>query len=368
MKICFLANPTWSHIIKWSQALTALGHDVHVVFDENNGPQEAFPRDMTLHPLKVPDYRFPCPWLFRYTLALKRMINRISPDIVHLHNLDLAGIACVLLRVKPFLVSVYGMDIVRYGDNKEVSTKKLIFKKMILHYAQRVTATSAYLAGQTQKYCRFNKQKLKIIPFGVDIEKFSKEVNPENRGVKRIGVLKDLRSEYGFKIFFDAVSVIKDRGMTFKVIIGGDGEGRKELEDYAKVLNIKDIIEFKGKIPFEEAGDFLRQMDIVVLVSVYESFGVVGLEAQSLGIPVVGVNVGGVSEIIDEGKTGLLIPPHDADAMAGAVIQLLKNDDLRQRMSAQGPLFVKRNFEWEENVMSMVRLYEDLLNDQRENA
>src|SRR5262249_43911486 len=90
-------------------------------------------------------------------------------------------------------------------------------------------------------------------------------------------------------------------------------------------------------------------------------FGISAVEAQAMGIPVVATRVGGVSEAVADGMTGLLVPARDDKAIADAVIRLIRNPELRVSMSRAGPEFVSRRFDWEINAQRIENLYYSLM-------
>jgi glycosyltransferase involved in cell wall biosynthesis len=91
-----------------------------------------------------------------------------------------------------------------------------------------------------------------------------------------------------------------------------------------------------GHVPWESLPDLYRQADVFVMPSFYETFGISVVEAMAFGLPVVATNVGGLSEVVEDGVTGILVPPHDAAALADAITSLLRDSNRRRRMGAAG--------------------------------
>jgi len=136
---------------------------------------------------------------------------------------------------------------------------------------------------------------------------------------------------------------------------------KKELEVLVRRLGIKRYVEFLGNR--EDIPQILAKTDILVLSTVTEeAFGRVILEAQAAGVPVIATSVGGVTDIIDDGKTGLLVPPKDVDAMAKAVIRLAHDHSLADQLIDQATIKLRKHFTIEHMASSTVRVYEELLN------
>ena len=123
------------------------------------------------------------------------------------------------------------------------------------------------------------------------------------------------------------------------------------------------IVDFVGRIPHEEVPAFLAGLDIFCMPSRYESetFGVAAVESQAMEIPVVATTVGGVPEAVDNGVTGLLVPPNDTVKVADAIESLLEDPVKRAEMGAAGRRFVSNKYDWFENASRMERIYLDLL-------
>jgi glycosyltransferase involved in cell wall biosynthesis len=107
--------------------------------------------------------------------------------------------------------------------------------------------------------------------------------------------------------------------------------------------------------------EVLAGFDIFALPSRAEGFGVAALEAQAMELPVVGSDVHGIPDTVEDGRTGLLVPPGDVDALAAAIARLAGDAGLRAEMGRAGRSFVERQYRWEENAAQMERLYRHLL-------
>jgi glycosyltransferase involved in cell wall biosynthesis len=136
----------------------------------------------------------------------------------------------------------------------------------------------------------------------------------------------------------------------------------EELRDMAKKFDLEEDVIFLGFVEEEKKALYYKSANIFSLPStnMAESFGIVNLEAMASGIPLVGSNLGGIPDIIHEGKNGLLAKPSDHKSLANAILKLLKDDDLRQKMGNNGKKMVA-DYSWDKIAKSTEDLYKDVL-------
>ena len=147
-----------------------------------------------------------------------------------------------------------------------------------------------------------------------------------------IGTTPRLLRNKGHRFLLDAVPVLRERIPQLHVLIMGDGPARQELERQAQQLKIDQCITFTGHL--RDVRPMLAALDVFVLPSLREGMPFSVLEAMGAGLPVVATTVGGVPEVVDEGETGLLVPPRNASALTQATLALLNDADRRTRMGA----------------------------------
>ena len=115
-----------------------------------------------------------------------------------------------------------------------------------------------------------------------------------------------------------------------------------------------------GQVSNEQVIHYLHEMDIFVMPSLQESFGVAAVEAAAAGLPVIASHVGGLPEVVMEGETGFLVPPADLEALSGRLAQLIAAPALRHRLGEAGRAFVEAHFDWQVNASQMEYLYQSL--------
>ena len=172
-----------------------------------------------------------------------------------------------------------------------------------------------------------------------------------------IGTVGRCAPAKAFHYFLQAAALLKSDHPDAEFLLVGDGPLLQELKDHAQELGITDVVHFLGWR--DDVHRVLCLFDICALSSLWESFGLVLVEAMSLAIPCVGTRVEGIPEVIADGETGLLVPPGDPKALASAFARLLDDPALAARMGTAG----LHRYEAMFTVERMVHRYEDAMKD-----
>jgi len=285
-------------------------------------------------------------------------------DIVHVHFIYRFRFNYVFRGLERLVVSTWGKDIIRDTDEPEPKSEAY-WKSFVLRQATILTATTHFLADATREYSPPGKE-ITVIPFGVDLDVFDPAKYPArapDAQPQRIGFLKHLRTKYGPDTLIEAARVIRDRDFNIRVLLAGVGEDEDELRKLARDRGVHRIVDFVGRIPHEEVPAFMASLDVFCMPSRWESetFGVAAVEAEAMKVPVVATTVGGVPEAVQDGVTGILVPPDDPLAVSDSICTLLKNPEKRKSMGKAGRKFVGENFDWKENAGRMRDIYERLI-------
>ncbi len=358
MRICFLSDARYIHTQRWIEYFAKKGHEIHII---SNG--QAKINGATIHQLNILKLKIPYFNTIKNIIWFKGFIRRIRPDIIHMHYLEPFGLAPILCDFKPFIVSTWGSDILGFLNESVESFRQQFSKKFILKKATIVTSTTKFLAKATAKYANLDWRKIEIVPFGVDINQFSPQSKIKSKRIT-IGMIKHLLPKYGVEYLIKAIPQVYNQYKNIKVLIVGSGYQRDYLIELVKKLKIENIVTFQEEVPYSQVPTYLSQIDIFVMPSISESesFGVAAIEAQAMEIPVVASRVGGVSEAVWDGETGILIEPKNPQAIADALMVLLQNEERRLEMGKKGREFVIQSYDWNKNAGKMESLYKALLN------
>jgi glycosyltransferase involved in cell wall biosynthesis len=172
-----------------------------------------------------------------------------------------------------------------------------------------------------------------------------------------VGVVARLEPEKGHATLLEAWPAVVRACPEAYLLVVGEGSLREALEAQARELRIAHRVVFAGRrddIPAVTAA-----LDVAVLPSYREAQGLTVLEAMALGRPVVASDVGGIPEMIENGRTGLLVPPHDADGLAAAITRLLRDHPYADMLARAGQGLVRDRFCVERMVHSIEEIYDE---------
>ena len=209
-------------------------------------------------------------------------------------------------------------------------------------------------------------RRVAVIPPGIDLHRFDRaRVDPAltarfRQGASRVvGTVGRLADQKGLHVLLDAAPRLLADDPGTRLLIVGDGPLRPSLERQARRLGVERAVAFAGHqadvVPAYSA------MDVFVLPSRYEGFGIVFLEAMAIGVPAVGTRVVGSEDAVADGVTGLLVPYGDAPALAAAVTRLLSDCGLRERVRAEAARKVARDHGREAMARRTESFYRELL-------
>jgi glycosyltransferase involved in cell wall biosynthesis len=232
----------------------------------------------------------------------------------------------------------------------------------------RIVAISDAVASYLREEAALPEEKVVRIYYGIDPSPYQPDIlppsrRPEGDPLKRptIGVVARLAPQKGHRVLFDALPAVRAAVPDVHVRLVGHEElsTTSELMAYALQKGIASFVDFEGfraDIP-----RVMADLDVFVLPSLWEGFGLVLLEAMAAGRPVVASAVGPIPEIVVDGLTGLLVPPGDPSALAEAITRLLRDPDLAAAYGRAGRARVERELRVDTMVARTEALYEELL-------
>jgi glycosyltransferase involved in cell wall biosynthesis len=178
-------------------------------------------------------------------------------------------------------------------------------------------------------------------------------------GAPLVGTAGRLHRQKGFADLITALAQVREHFPAVRLLLVGDGELRGDLEAHAQALGLSEVVAFAG--PRTDIPEILAGLDLFALPSLWEGLPNVVLEAMAAGLPVAATAVGGTPEVVVDGITGILVPPHDPGALARPITRLLRDPDLRCKMGQAGRERVERCFTVEQMIQRTQALYEDVL-------
>jgi L-malate glycosyltransferase len=357
LKVLMLGPANVIHTQRWAEGLSQRG--VHIVLASQHRPGAWKP------PAAVKLAMLPHPGAPGYFLnvpAVKALIAREQPDLLHTHYASGYGTTAALSNFEPSLLSVWGSDV--FDFPKEGALKGWWLRRN-LRRASVVASTSEVMAQQVRKLVP-DIGPVPVTPFGVDTDLFtpfapSAQEQHANTPVT-IGTVKTLAAKYGIDLLLRAFAALPI-SQNNRLLIVGDGPQRGELESLAASLGLGERVHFAGAVPHADVPHWLRKLDVYVAASRHdsESFGVAVLEASACGLPVVVSDAGGLPEVVLPDRTGLVVPRENVAALAGALQRLLEAPALRQQLGAEGRQHVLAHYGWAQSIDRMLQVYSDVM-------
>ncbi|GAB3734157.1 glycosyltransferase family 1 protein [Amycolatopsis oliviviridis] len=366
------------HVAELSAALSRQGHDVTVYTRRENrrvpatvtapdgyrvvhvpaGPAKKVPKDELL------------PYMGEFGRVLRSHWAKDRPDVVHAH-FWMSGLAAMLAAKDldiPVTQTFHALGVVKrrfQGENDTSPADRIRIERMLAKQADQVIATCS---DEVFELARMGlpRSRAAVVPCGVDLEKFTPygEVAPR-RAQHRIVSVGRLVPRKGFDTAITALRAVPD---TELVIAGGpdsvalkrDPEVRR-LREIAAAAGVGDRVRLPGLISREKMPALLRSADAVVCAPWYEPFGIVPLEAMACGVPVVASAVGGLTDTVVDGVTGLLVPPRNPRELAGALGKLLEDGSMRDVFGLAGVDRARARYSWDRVASDCLRAYKRVL-------
>lgn len=288
---------------------------------------------------------------------------RWRPDVVHVQCVGPNGLYALvlswLLRT-PLVVTSQGEQTMDATKVYERSAVQRWILRRLLRRAGAVTACSADALHNLAPYGPITAPT-SVIPNGVDPAEFLQPApaSPHTRPyVLAIG--RHVWNK-GFDVLLRAYATLAARYPDVDLVVAGDGPEHDGLVTLARELGIADRVVFPGRTDRAMTATLFHHAQLFVLPSLHEPFGIVNLEAMTAGKAVIATRAGGVPEIVHEGQNGLLVPPGDATALAGAIETLLRDPTHAEALGQVGARLVREQYTWERVASSYLKLYDQVL-------
>jgi glycosyltransferase involved in cell wall biosynthesis len=303
---------------------------------------------------------------------ITKKLQEIKPDIIH--TIDTAILPATIMANKKLCLPC----VVTNHANVFDCPKKLTSMR------ERLNNFRVNARNKTYLMCLKNVDavisvsdyiKKELIFAGVESSKIQTIYNiPSDKVINTVAISDEPKSaimlfalgrmikEKGFDVILKAMKLITEKECSIKLVIAGNGPEMPKLKKLVKALGLESFVLFTGWLSRNEVISFYAESDIVLLPSVFpDANPLVSFEAMSFGKPVVASNTGGIPEAVVDGVSGFLVPSGNADAVAEAVLRLVRDRCLRERMGQAGREILEKRFIREEIVRQTVKLYEEVI-------
>ena len=380
-----------------AHGLAERGHQVHVLALGLKEDQEYQDGLVHVHRISHRDIFTPKRYLLEFLVRfeysqrvykkLNELIEKYGIDVVEVPNFFAEGFVFSLFHKVPLVTrlhSSFDEVIGAYGWGQQFDRKlSCSLEDAAVLRSDLITSSTKICSQMMAKRLRLDPGKVAVIPLGILLPSAESLVasreslqdrNPE------IFFLGRLERRKGAHILMKAIpEVLKEIPNAHFTFLGRDTfvnanysafEGPQQ--ESFKATMLKDFpgqhlksVDFLGFVEKELLPGYFQNCDLFVAPSLYESFGLIYIEAMAYGKPVIGCKTGGVPEVIKDGETGLLVPPEDPQSLAQAIIKLLKDPKLRREMGQRGRKHVEANFKRELMVERTVAAYQEAVKSKR---
>jgi glycosyltransferase involved in cell wall biosynthesis len=365
------------YVDQLSSALVRRGHDVTVYTrrDAEDLAEELVARSgyRVVHVPAGPPGRLPKDELLPHMAEFGRYLGQRwqdeRPDVIHT-NFWMSGVAALHAVDghaidSPIVHTFHALGTVkkRHQGDRDTSPPDRIRLERLL--GQRATHIAATCSNEGFELARMGvaPARISVVPCGVDLDLFRPDGPRAPRHAPwRLVAVGRLVERKGFGL---AVRSLRSLPDTELVVAGGPADGpvgddpeARRLLRLAEREGVADRVWTPGLVSRGELPALLRSADAVVCTPDYEPFGIVPVESMACGVPVIGAAVGGLTDTVVDGVTGLLVPPGDADAVAAAAARLLDDGPLRERLGAAGSLRVRTRYSWDRVGRDILSVYQ----------
>jgi len=349
--------------------LARRGHRVHFISYAQPFRLTHFHEGVFFHEVEVnryPLFEYP-PYSLALAVTMHEVVQREELDLLHVHyaipHATAGWIARDMLRdgggdVK-LVTTLHGTDITLVGQDPSYWA----IAKFSIEKSDQLTAVSTWLRDQTLRDFACSKCQIEVIPNFIDPATYQRGAAAGRSALaapdeKIVMHISNFRAVKRIPDVIEIFHRIQQR-VSARLVLVGDGPERQRAEDLAAELGMSDRVAVLGKL--ESVAELLACADLFLLPSEQESFGLVALEAQASGVPVIGSADTGLSEVVEHGVTGSLHALGAVDEMAEAAIALLSDEPEWTRASRAARARAVENFAIDRVIPRYEQLYDDVL-------
>ncbi|MBI4257287.1 glycosyltransferase family 4 protein [Candidatus Uhrbacteria bacterium] len=355
---------------EYVERLRARGYNVHV-FTIQDSQVENDPRHI---------HRIPSILHIGNAGVLPSLFHRLAGfDLVHLHYPFFGGAEPVIVRkaMRPDqgLVMTYHMDAAADGMKGAIFSahRRLLFPWLV-NRVDRILVSSLDYAKYSALAELEVDDRLEEHPFGVDLERFHPGEETELRKRHQIshqtpvllfvGGLDAAHAFKGLSLLFDTLVLVQQ--YSWHLVVVGDGNLKETYRAQTQEKGLESRVTFAGNVSQEDLPRYYRLADIHLLPSTKraEAFGLVALEAAASGIPTIASDLPGVRTVVQDGNTGLLVPPGNGEELKKAILLFLEQVDLRHRLGLSACVNAQQKYAWPPLIDRLESTYDSVLNQQ----
>ncbi len=374
MRLCYIANPYSIHTQRWMRYFAGRGHKVYLIgVSPKRGsiPADAIPSSVIFYDLmtqiNVRKLRY-----LAWGLAARRIVHEIQPDVLHAHEVAGDGWVGAVAGYHPFVVTAWGSDLL-VGPARSWVHRQLA--RWVLRRADHVTCVSENLASVAHALGA-DPARLEVAPWGVDTTVFHPgSANAALYQQLDLGTgpvvlsIRALRPLYNPLDIAQAIPRVLEQVPEAQFIIRTYSYDTDLLTKFQAIVREHDaakVVHYVGDLPDDNAvAELYRIADVAVSVPSSDGTPLSVLEAMACGAPVVVSDLPSLREWITDGENGLLVPVRDAEALAEAIIQLLRDPQQRAEFRQRNLNLIRERADHQVEMAKMESLYHTLVAEER---
>jgi glycosyltransferase involved in cell wall biosynthesis len=356
MILCFIADGRSIHTQRWIEYFAQNGHEVHLItYDPMNRGINGVIEHVIVSRWKNLYLSF-----FPRHLAIKKLVKKIRPDLIHAHFITKYGFHILGIGVFPKIVSAWGDDILVLPKKSWVIYQ---YTRKVLMATDLIFSDSQDISNHIISDFSITSDKVRYLPFGTDTELFSpgnKHI-PENRTTIEIFSNRGFFPVYDQKTLVEGFALAYQKDRRFRLTLKGEGPDEQKIRDLIASLGISEVVTFKKKTDYSEVPNDYRNADIFVSTSISDGIPVSIQEAMASGLPCIVTAVGGIPELIENEKNGFLISRSSSQQLAEGLLKLARDPSLLSQLGTAARETIIEHFQWNTLMTQAEKDYQALI-------
>jgi glycogen(starch) synthase len=349
-----------AHVDGLSRAMARHGHEV-VVFAPSRRRRRGR-ADPDIVGVRVERVPIGLPWLpdddvvAHAASASHHFVQQLAklgdwrPDVVHVHDWRLAWAADTIttLTGATLVVTVHATERVRHGGHLPPGMPGTVhsIESWLAFRSDALIATSKFMVREVVTGLEVTVDRVQQIPNGIAPEHWA-PVQPSARRSRLVFTWGRVQYEKGFQVLARAISELRGRVDGIECVIGGRGSYLPELQSQIDLEGVSDLVALPGFLNDVQLRTHLHRAGCVVIPSLYEPFGIVALEALAGGAPLIVARTGGLAELVESTRAGLMFEPGNATDLARCIERVLTDADLADELGAHGTAMLAERYSWD---------------------
>jgi len=309
---------------------------------------------------------------FRSFFALEKILQHKKYDLIH----DIQSLGWATVPMKGYGIPIVSTVHHPLTKDREADLQRnwgfwdktttilfypLVMQGFVIRRIDRVITSFKEGVDELQKAFRVKRERVSVVYNGMDVDMFQNTGEPrEENALLFVGNTEDTKK--GLVYLFEAMTMLPEE-VTLTIV--DDGPPKKMTAgDLIKKYNIGHRVKFTGKLSYDQLVSIYSRKTILVMSSLFEGFGLPAVEAMSCQTPVVVTTSGSLKEVVSP-DCGILVPPKDPAALKDAIMKLLKNKKMREKMGKNGRKWAVDNFSWPVAAKNTLEVYKDVIKEYR---